>query len=155
MRFKTLPIFTLATYRMGSNFSIRVTPNINLITVGLTIYALPPSKKSSTSLANPSSFQGFYQTPPAWPISKKYSTLAKFMGYTTPMEIIKKWTHSVFPTLHWGWERNFGILRGNGKFSEAGKEFLGGKGIKFFWIRQGWTQNSDTEIILKMILIQK
>ena len=35
MRFKTLPIFTLATYRMGSNFSIRVTPNINLITVGL------------------------------------------------------------------------------------------------------------------------
>ena len=34
MRFKTLPIFTLATYRMGSNFSIRVTPNINLITVG-------------------------------------------------------------------------------------------------------------------------
>ena len=36
MRFKTLPIFTLATYRMGSNFSIRVTPNINLITVGLT-----------------------------------------------------------------------------------------------------------------------
>ena len=35
MRFKTLPIFTLATYRMGFNFSIRVTPNINLITVGL------------------------------------------------------------------------------------------------------------------------
>ena len=35
MRFKTLPIFTLATYRMGLNFSIRVTPNINLITVGL------------------------------------------------------------------------------------------------------------------------
>jgi hypothetical protein len=35
MRFKTLPIFTLATYRMGSNFSIRVTPNINLIKVGL------------------------------------------------------------------------------------------------------------------------
>ena len=38
MRFKTLPIFTLATYRMGSNFSIRVTPNINLITVGLNDY---------------------------------------------------------------------------------------------------------------------
>ena len=37
MRFKTLPIFTLATYRMGSNFSIRVTPNINLITVGLSL----------------------------------------------------------------------------------------------------------------------
>ena len=37
MGFKTLPIFTLATYRMGSNFSIRVTPNINLITVGLKI----------------------------------------------------------------------------------------------------------------------
>ena len=36
MRFKTLPIFTLATYRMGSNFSIRVTPNINLFTVGQT-----------------------------------------------------------------------------------------------------------------------
>ena len=35
MRFKTLPIFTLATYHMGSNFSIRVTPNINLTTVGL------------------------------------------------------------------------------------------------------------------------
>ena len=35
MRFKTLPIFTLATYRMGLNFSIRVTPNINSITVGL------------------------------------------------------------------------------------------------------------------------
>ena len=35
MRFKTLPIFTLATYRMGSNFSMRVTPNINLFTVGL------------------------------------------------------------------------------------------------------------------------
>ena len=38
MRFKTLPIFTLATYRMGLNFSIRVTPNINSITVGLVIF---------------------------------------------------------------------------------------------------------------------
>ena len=37
MRFKTQPIFTLATYRMGLNFSIRVTPNINSITVGLPI----------------------------------------------------------------------------------------------------------------------
>ena len=35
MRFKTLPIFTLATYLMGSNFSIGITPNINLIAVGL------------------------------------------------------------------------------------------------------------------------
>ena len=35
MRFKTLPNLTLATYRMGLNFSIRVTPNIKSITVGL------------------------------------------------------------------------------------------------------------------------
>ena len=34
MRFKTLPIFTLASYRMCLNFSIRVTPKINIITVG-------------------------------------------------------------------------------------------------------------------------
>ena len=34
--------------------------------------------------------------------------------------------HSVFLTLDWGWERNFGIFRGRGnrKFSEAGEEFL-------------------------------
>ena len=35
--------------------------------------------------------------------------------------------HSVFPTLDWGWERNFGILwgrDGSGKFSEAGEEFF-------------------------------
>ena len=50
MRFKTLPIFTLATYRMGSKFSIRVTPNINLITVGLmldeTVQRVDYSRKS-------------------------------------------------------------------------------------------------------------
>ena len=36
MRLKTLPILTLATYRIGLDFSIRVTGNINSITVGLT-----------------------------------------------------------------------------------------------------------------------
>ena len=39
------------------------------------------------------------------------------------------------------------------EFSEAGEEFFRG-GVKFFWIRQGGTQNCDTKIILKMILIQ-
>ena len=57
-----------------------------------------PAKSLPPAWPTPPAFKGFIR-PPAWPISKKYSTLAKFMGYTTPMEIIKKWTHLVFPTL--------------------------------------------------------
>ena len=49
------------------------------------------------------------------------------------------------------------MFRGRGgmeNFQRQEKNFLGW-GIKFFCIGQGGTENSDTKIILKMILIQK
>ena len=50
---------------------------------------------------------------------------------------------------------NFKRQGGNEKFSEAGEEFFRGGESNFSGSGRGGTQNCDTKIILKMILIQK
>ena len=56
MSLKTLPILTLATYRMGWTFSIRVTGNINLITVGLE----PTGERRSTRNAKKVNYKALH-----------------------------------------------------------------------------------------------